>query len=321
MKTASTARSNNPASILPASGKTPRLACKLLCSLALAASFVTSAQATLTDPTQTTKTVDGKRWTVYTFTDGSGEWLIPAHTGSLQVLVVGGGGSGAAGGTWNADGGGAGGLGYIPSYSATNGSYVTITVGAGGAAKNVFGPGNDGSNSVFEQYIAKGGEGGLESRGGNQGGFNPNGDASFTAGYLGATHAGSNGGGGAGASGVGDHGACYGGIGVQNSITGTATYYAGGGGGGYSGGNNVGGLGGGGKGASEGPGIPDGRGHDALVNTGGGGGASRDIALSGAGGSGIVIVAMQLSAIPEPSSFLALGCLVGSGLLLRNRRR
>jgi hypothetical protein len=30
---------------------------------------------------------------------------------------------------------------------------------------------------------------------------------------------------------------------------------------------------------------------------------------------------ITFSAIPEPSSFLALGCLVGSGLLLRNRRR
>jgi hypothetical protein len=78
-----------------------------------------------------------------------------------------------------------------------------------------------------------------------------------------------------------------GGIGVQSSISGTATYYAGGGGGG--GGNistGLGGNGGGGVGEAfnlRSPGA-------GTVNTGGGGGGIWETVQAGAGGSGIVII-------------------------------
>jgi hypothetical protein len=80
-----------------------------------------------------------------------------------------------------------------------------------------------------------------------------------------------------------------GGNGLELSISGTPTYYAGGGGGG--GGGNVAGLGGGGQGG-EAPDPGSGTaGSDATANTGGGGGGGHHgYAASGAGGSGIVIV-------------------------------
>lgn len=239
-------------------------------------------------PTSVSLRDDGK--TVATFTSGSGLWTIPAGVETVEVLVVGGGGGGAAGSTWNADGGGGGGLTYQTSYPVTGGSAVALAVGTGGAARSSYGPGNNGNASTFGSLTAAGGEGGLETRGGNSGGLNLNG--TITTGGLGATHAGSNGGGGAGQNGSGAHGASPGGNGYQIDITGTPTYYAGGGGGGYSGGNNAGGLGGGGKGANENPQPePWAVGHAGTDGLGGGGGASRDNPNSGAGGSGVVIVA------------------------------
>ena len=259
--------------------------CKRVLRLAMAAlaGFASSAQAEDLTPTITVRG-DGK--TVATFsTVGTGTWTIPAVISSVEVLVVGGGGSGAAGGTWNATGGGAGGLYQSSSYAVTGGGSVTVTVGAGGAALADYGAGNAGSDSAFDALISYGGGGGLQANGpgGASGGNNQGGT-----GFAGISGGGSSGGSGAGGQGVSNWGDSYGGIGVQNSITGTATYYGGGGGGGYSGANNAGGLGGGGKGATEGE---AGFGHDALNGTGGGGGASRDNAISGAGGSGVVIVA------------------------------
>lgn len=232
-------------------------------------------------------------YTIATFAlAGSGTWTIPAGVTQMEVLVVGGGGGGAAGGTWSADGGGGGGLTYHSTYNVTSGNSVSVTVGAGGAARTSYGNGNPGNASSFGALTAAGGEGGLSTRGGNSGGRNLNGI--ITAGGLGATHDGSNGGGGADQNGSGAHGDSPGGNGYPVAITGTSTYYAGGGGGGYSGGNNAGGLGGGGKGADEGSGF----GHAGQDGLGGGGGASRDHVNSGAGGSGVVIVAYQTPATP-----------------------
>ena len=99
-----------------------------------------------------------------------------------------------------------------------------------------------------------------------------------------------------------------GGIGIQNSITGIATYYAGGG----AGGTNInsstntqtirpqGGLGGGGNGSI----IDRQGGTDATPNTGGGGGGSdwEYGATSGSGGSGVVIIRYRPVVVqPDPS--------------------
>jgi len=112
------------------------------------------------------------------------------------------------------------------------------------------------------------------------------------------------GGGGGGATTVGADGGDgqtapkgAGGSGATTQITGSPVSYAGGGGSGArpNGRQGSGGTGGGGPGANDAPkpnGDPSSSGTAGTVNTGGGGGASADIngAVSGAGGSGIVVI-------------------------------
>jgi len=218
---------------------------------------------------------------------------------SLEYLVVAGGGGG--GGSAFGGGGGAGGLLTATGFSIPANTGQTVTIGAGG--NGAAGQGTSGSNSVFSTITAIGGGYGSNAVGGNGG--SGGGSASTTVGQ-GTVGQGNNGGpnqgnaagagGGAGAVGGSPQSSVTGGIGgvgLQSSITGTATYYAGGGGGGgygtSGGGSPAGGLGGGGAGS----------GYTATAgtaNTGGGGGGGGYNGNSGAsysggnGGSGIVIV-------------------------------
>ena len=87
-----------------------------------------------------------------------------------------------------------------------------------------------------------------------------------------------------------------GGIGLQNTISGIATYYAGGGGGGvYD--NSSGGVGGNGGGGNGGGGS-SGNATAGATNKGGGGGGGSYNGAGGAGGSGLVI-------LKYPSSYTA----------------
>jgi len=222
-------------------------------------------------------------------------YVPPPPPSTLEYLVVAGGGGA---GNFFSGGGGAGGY-RAGSTSVTAGTPYAITVGAGGIGRTA--PeasfpgviGYNGSNSVFSSITAIGGGGGGNTyatglaggSGGGGGAQMPGGAGTAGQGNAGGTgriqsgDSGGGGGGGAGAAGSnaqslkgGD-----GGIGIQNSITGTPTYYAGGGGGmteSGSGTQGVGGLGGGGNAYSS-----------ATPNTGGGGGGSQ-----GSGGSGIVVV-------------------------------
>jgi hypothetical protein len=210
-----------------------------------------------------------------------------------------------------------------------------ITVGAGGAggacSPTSF-PGSQGNNSVFSTITSSGGGyGGGNPQPGNSGGSG-GGGAHFS-GALGCgntppvsppqgnsgenasspspttTDDGGGGGGGAGEAGGTDL-AAEGGDGVQTSINGTATFYAGGGGGAtrnapqtQSPAIRVGGQGGGGNGGGS-PSYPrptaDAEGGNGTANTGGGGGGATrgtpnapvvtPTAAGGTGGSGIVII-------------------------------
>ena len=187
----------------------------------------------------------------------------------LQYLVVagGGGGGGNRGG-----GGGAGGLLASTIASTDRGRTYTITVGSGGnKGDGWFTGGSAGGNSSISATGTAGwttvtaigggvgaqgsGNGGAGGSGGGAGKVTTSGSYTGGAGTSGQGNNGGNssgvggsGGGGAGAAGsVGGGGA--GGIGVQNSITGTAVYYAGGGGGGEHMGYHSGGAGGNGEGA------------------------------------------------------------------------
>ncbi|KKO12205.1 DUF6701 domain-containing protein [Pseudohongiella sp.] len=247
--------------------------------------------------------------------NSSGTFTPPPGVSQVDVLVVAGGGGGGtsrAFGTAGAGGGGAGGLVYRTGFAV--GSSVAVTVGAGGAGGPGTGHANgiNGGNSVFGSLTALGGGGGAGgnaqgSAGGSGGGSRGNdggvalqpGAATTGAGFRGGNMPGSpggapaTGGGGAGGAGqdiagnTGENGG-QGGIGLQYSISGTATFYAGGGGGGAA--QNLslpgaGGQGGGGAG-----------GRDNITptagtpNTGGGGGGGNNSVNGAAGGSGVVFV-------------------------------
>jgi hypothetical protein len=230
-----------------------------------------------------------------------------AFAATVDYLVVAGGGAG--GGTTNGageGGGGAGGLIYTTGASFDNGKTFNITVGAGGVGST--GTGANGANSVisatgFTTVTAIGGGGGGSSTSGpsngqpgGSGGGQTYGSPSATggAGTAGQGNKGGDkavspsnypggGGGGAGAEGgqaVGST-AGNGGDGLEISITGTPTYYAGGGGAASRGTNGTGGLGGGGNGGGA---------NAGAANTGGGGGGALNSGSGGSGGSGVVII-------------------------------
>ena len=245
---------------------------------------------------------------------------------AIEALVVAGGGGG---GCDRAGGGGAGGLIYSASYAlASNQALVTVGTGGAGSTDDTF-KGVNGNNSVFANLTSIGGGGGgsENSKSGASGGSG--GGASYGDGATGGSPTsgqgfrGGNGkassgagrspggGGGAGAQGTdaADNTRINGGIGLQYSITGTSTYYAGGGGAGDNrdgAGNAIGGfggLGGGGNGGqtynasgAETNGSP---GTDGLGG-GGGGGSTSNTGLGAKGGDGTVIIAY-------PNTFAAIG--------------
>ena len=270
----------------------------------------------MTDATGGTKTTSGS-YTVHTFL--SSGTFTPNGPGTVEYLVVAGGGSGGA---QNAGGGGAGGFRTATGLSVTAQAY-TVTIGAGGAASTGSSVGNDGTNSTFSTITSIGGGGGGSDgstsgrSGGSGGGANQSGTAGAgTSGQGNAGGAGGSnrGGGGGGATNVGTASSTKGGnggTGTQSSIDGTNYYYAGGGGGATypngnggtggaggggggttaAGGGGSGGAGGAGRNAGGAGGNNDGNAGAAGANTGGGGGAGRGTSdTGGAGGSGIVIL-------------------------------
>jgi hypothetical protein len=252
-------------------------------------------------------------------------WVAVGDQGSLyfieSLVVAGGGGGGYSG----AGGGGAG--GYRSSVigessgggaNAENqlplilGTSYTVTVGAGGAgATNGSSTGTNGSSSVFSiitsiggggggsrdsaQTGGSGGSGGGGTRSGGSGGSGTSGQG-YAGGASGSSAPPGAGGGGAGAVGSNASGGTSGttgngGVGVQSSINGTATFRAGGGGGGAGDGSRAtaGGNGGGGAGGNS----TSTASVAGTVNTGGGGGGGSNetiYANGAAGGSGIVII-------------------------------
>ncbi|MBI2442219.1 MAG: hypothetical protein HYV35_12725 [Lentisphaerae bacterium] len=270
-------------------------------------------------------TMDGN-YRIHTFS-ASGIFVVNGGASlTCDVLVVAGGGGGAAGNAGIAGGAGAGGMIY------TNGVIVSgtnaVTVGQGGAGGYYaagFAVGKNGSNSAFATLTAIGGGhgskfGGYEEQAGNGGSgggaclnFPTPGTGTVDQGYDGGTGrqvAPYTSGGGGGAGSVGGNATTNksgdGGIGVACSISGEEKYYGGGGGGGvWSGYINppllpgTGGLGGGGNGAK------NTNGTNGVPNTGGGGGSTGwadESCLGGNGGSGIVIVRYLVSSNVSPSN-------------------
>ena len=261
------------------------------------------------------------------YVDATQGWLVDSGLAAdlftqppltVEYLVVGGGGSGASS---YAGGGGAG--GYRTSTSFAVSGSLTVTVGAGGAAKATGGTGNTGSDSVFSTITSAGGGGGGYSTPGAAGanGGSGGGGGGYYGGSTGLLGGSGNtpsttpsqgnnggggygnsvksGGGGGGASAVGEKAPSTrggnGGDGTANTITGVSVTYGGGGGGGADGGGGVvaagsGGAGGGGAGGfATFPSSQNGTaGTDGL---GGGGGGGSQGGASGKGGNGVVIIA------------------------------
>jgi hypothetical protein len=258
---------------------------------------------------------DGTYWYHIFRSDGT---FTPSTALNVDYLVVAGGGGGGgsyggagAGGGTRCTVGATGGGGSLESQLAVTAQAYSITVGAGGAGNGS--SGTVGSNSVFSTITSTGGGRGAQSNtiGGN-GGSGGGGCGSGSGGSSGSVAGGSaspsgqgfnggsgassgsqpSGGGGGGAGAVGGNGSVgtggAGGAGIQTSISGTATYYAGGGGGGcYNGTGGSGTLSTGG--GTAGTGGTGGNATSAAANTGGGGGGSSGDS-GGTGGSGIVIV-------------------------------
>jgi len=250
--------------------------------------------------------VDG--YTIHTFTD-SGDFRVYS-AGDVEYLIVAGGGGGGSGDDVSGGGGGGGAGGMLTgTVSGLVAGDYNIVVGSGGPSNN------SGVNSTALNLTAIGGGRGRDppNDGGSGGGGYRGIGGSGTSGQgnNGGTGRGSattrgSGGAGGGAGAVGGNGTSgdnttggNGGNGLQSSISGTATYYAGGGGGGgqgYSGvSRSAGGQGGGGQGGGQSNsstarlGLP---GTDGLG--GGGGGSSAGSGTNGlpggAGGDGIVII-------------------------------
>jgi hypothetical protein len=235
---------------------------------------------------------------------------LPAVLATALIVAGGGGATGA--------GGGAGGMQTVQFYISP-GQVHTAVVGAGGSGAIATGTPVSGSDSYLTHSATVTSLGGgrcgiygspagtVGANGGSGGGAGVNGTqpVAAVAGGSGTFGQGNNGGstpglsfspsgGGGGRGAVGANGTAgvggAGGIGLQSSITGTATYYAGGGGGTVvSGTQGAGGLGGGGAGSA-------GAGNNGTINTGGGAGGTANISfVGGNGGSGVVILSVPTS--------------------------
>lgn len=297
----------------------------LVNSLSLPATTFEPIQATGGDIADIT--ISGVTYRVHSFkTTGSTNFVVSSvgnGDGAVEYLIVAGGGSG---GQRLSGGGGAGGV--LPGNTIVTATTYAVVVGAGGVAAGSQALGNAGGNSsVFGQTAVGGGGGGgyngsayIGGGGGGSGGGAGAGGGVGGAGTVGQGNAGGtgnitnwdgdsgySGGGGGGASAAGTNGVGggpvvgipgAGGAGIASSITGTLQYYGGGGGGHQYRNQSIaapGGIGGGGSGGLTGPytttfAVPT----SGAPNTGGGGGGggyyANEGGVSGAGGSGIVVI-------------------------------
>ena len=249
-------------------------------------------------------TVGGINYRVHHFTSTTTQTFeVLADSLEVEYLIVGGGGGGGGLSSNNASGAGGAG-GYLSNVGSTRlslaaGSYG-IAVGAGGAGGTTSGTrGSQGASSSAFGLTAIGGGGGggnvgaqqTGGAGGSGGGHGGNNSSAAAAGTSGQGNAGGTGfGGGGGAGSAGQAGGT--GEGRQNSITGTAVWYAGGGAGAFKSGVTPLGGGGGADTSSGGNQATNGQ-----PNTGGGGGAiwSNGAKAGRSGGSGIVIVRYVVS--------------------------
>jgi hypothetical protein len=261
------------------------------------------------------------------FTNNSQTLVVPTgFTTSAEYLIIAGGGGGG-----DNEGGGGGGAGGVRNGNVTiTAQTYTVGIGGGGGVNTNFGAGSDGGDSQMFGILATGGGGGggggqsgsagveFGRDGGSGGGGGGDVNQTQTSGgsgtagqgnaggfgfHYGGSHISGGGGGGAGAVGgngstttTGQGGA--GGTGTNSysawataTSSGASGYYAGGGGGGM----HASGTGPGAGGAGGGGGGGDGGSAGTAFTGGGGGGGGNGDAYSG--GSGIIIVRYDTTAL------------------------
>lgn len=208
--------------------------------------------------------------------NNNNNWVVPGHTGTVQIEVWGaGGGGGANNRTGNNGAGGGGGGAYARSnLSQLSGANLTILIGAGGANGNNNNTGGTGGTSGFNnnQVSAVGGAGGtLAGVGGANG---------LASGGTGQT--GFNGGNGAGKVATGIAGG--GGSSAGNAAVGRVGQAEVGGGNGSDSGNLPAGAGAGGNGGGS-----NANGSNGVFPGGGAGGAGNNVATTTKhGGTGAI---------------------------------
>ena len=226
-----------------------------------------------------TSTITGG-YTIYTFaTAGTCFWSVPVGATDVEILAVAGGGGG--GYAWDNAGAGGGAGGQVNTGTATLGSILEVTVGAGGTAGTVSSTrGGSGGNSSALTVIALGGTGGCAARA-----ITCSNSAQATS--LAAANGGVGGIGGASGKGGGGSNAAgtlttttAGGAGTASNYSGTSATYG------------VGGTGGTARGLATSTNIA---GAAGSANTGNGGGGASAKSSSGevnggTGGTGLVVV-------------------------------
>lgn len=168
---------------------------------------------------------------VHMFTAVGTSTFTPAFTGTVEVLVIGGG---ASGGGHLGAGGGAGGMIYNRSFPVTAGVGISVTVGDGGGRTAAYAQSsNNGANTVFGAITATGGGGGgswdgfAGRPGGSGGGGNPGSNGAGSNGHTGPNDSRNKNLGGRGIAGQGFPG----GAGIRFNRQGEDSHKAGGGGG------------------------------------------------------------------------------------------
>lgn len=281
-------------------------------------------------PTGGTITTSGN-YRIHQFNSSSNFVTSTALSNVEYLIIAGGAAGGGTNATYGGGGGGAGGyrssvVGQVSGGGASAESRMTLSaatydveVGAAASAGAGRVSGNDSSFnntnvvSGAPTIVSTGGGGGaaasaqagLSGGSGGGGSYNGGGGGSGTAGqgYAGKANSGSGtggGGGGASETPAGGTSGGDGGDGASSNITGSAVVRAGGGGGGdrsSEGANTygIGGAGGGGNGASD---FNNTAATAGAANTGsGGGGCSTEDLANGNGGSGVVIIRYDVTAI------------------------
>jgi len=127
----------------------------------------------------------------------SGSFTVPTGVTRLWVEILSGGGSGGRENDYSAGGGTAGGR-INRQFTVTPAASLTVTIGAGGAARSTRNDGANGTASSFDGVSAEAGEGGLMSQASNLTGAAANGGSAWGAGKIGGGTASANSGAGGG---------------------------------------------------------------------------------------------------------------------------